>query len=137
MQVGESMNVRRVQRPGGPVKHLTRTASVEAQRPRRGLKIDRRYTSAAQDVFESVVWTQRTANIGEGGKTVFEQKDIEVPSFWSQLATNVVVSKYFRGHVGTPGRERSVKQLIGRSRSVRWAEESTRLNNRAERRSRR
>jgi ribonucleoside-diphosphate reductase alpha chain len=114
MQVGESTNVRRVQRPGGPVKHLTRTASVEAHRPRRGLKIDRRHTSPAQDVFDSVTWTQRTASIGEGGKTVFEQKDIDVPSTWSQLATNVVASKYFRGHLGTPDRERSVKQLIGR-----------------------
>ena len=57
-----------------------------------------------------------TALVGknESGKTVFEQTDIEVPSFWSQLATNVVVSKYFRGHIGTPGRERSVKQLIDR-----------------------
>ena len=40
--------------------------------------------------------------------------DIEVPAFWSQLATNVVVSKYFRGHIGTPQRERTVKQLIDR-----------------------
>ena len=50
----------------------------------------------------------------ETGKTVFEQKDVEVPKSWSQLATNVVVSKYFRGHVGTPERESSVKQLIDR-----------------------
>ena len=50
----------------------------------------------------------------ERGKIVFEQKDVEVPKFWSQLATNVVVSKYFRGHVGTPERETSVKQLIDR-----------------------
>ena len=45
---------------------------------------------------------------------VFEQRDVEVPKFWSQQATNIVVSKYFRGTLGTPGRERSVKQLIGR-----------------------
>ena len=56
--------------------------------------------------------TPRIAN--ESGKSVFEQKDVEVPEFWSQLATNVVVSKYFRGHIGTPSRERSVKQLIDR-----------------------
>ena len=48
------------------------------------------------------------------GEVVFEQTDVEVPKSWSQLATNVVVSKYFRGHVGTPEREHSVKQLIGR-----------------------
>src|SRR5205814_1108928 len=50
----------------------------------------------------------------EGGETVFEQRDVEVPRPWSQLATNVVVSKYFRGPLGTPERERSVRQLIGR-----------------------
>jgi len=45
---------------------------------------------------------------------VFEQRDVEIPKAWSQQATNIVVSKYFRGQVGTPERERSVKQLIGR-----------------------
>ena len=45
---------------------------------------------------------------------VFEQRDVEIPSFWSQQATNIVVSKYFRGQIGTPERESSVKQLIGR-----------------------
>ncbi len=45
---------------------------------------------------------------------VFEQRDVEIPSFWSQQATNIVVSKYFRGQIGTPQREHSVKQLIGR-----------------------
>ena len=55
---------------------------------------------------------------------MFEQKDVEVPSFWSQLATNVVVSKYFRGHVGTPERENSVRQLIDRvvNTIAAWAE---------------
>src|SRR5262249_7188563 len=43
-----------------------------------------------------------------------EQRDVEVPRAWSQLATNVVVSKYFRGPLGTPQRERSVRQLVGR-----------------------
>ena len=57
----------------------------------------------------------RDASISsEAGKSVFEQNGVEVPASWSQLATNVVVSKYFRGHIGTPGRERSVKQLIDR-----------------------
>ena len=55
---------------------------------------------------------------------MFEQKDVEVPAFWSQLATNVVVSKYFRGHVGTPERENSVRQLIDRvvDTIASWAE---------------
>ncbi len=45
---------------------------------------------------------------------MFEQRDVEIPKSWSQQATNIVVSKYFRGQIGTPERERSVKQLIGR-----------------------
>ena len=50
----------------------------------------------------------------ERGEVVFEQRDVEIPKSWSQQATNIVVSKYFRGQIGTPERERSVKQLIGR-----------------------
>jgi len=58
---------------------------------------------------------RRSAIIGnEKGETVFEQRDVEIPRAWSQTATNIVVSKYFRGQIGTPERERSVKQLIGR-----------------------
>ena len=70
-------------------------------------------------------WETRTASIGnEKGVNVFEQKDVEVPAFWSQLATNVVVSKYFRGHLGTPDRETSVRQLIDRvvNTIAGWAE---------------
>ena len=80
-----------------------------------GLKVPRRFTEPGSDPFQSVEWELRTANISnEKGETVFEQVDVEIPASWSQLATNVVVSKYFRGHLGQPGRERSVKELIGR-----------------------
>ena len=83
--------------------------------PTRGLTIERRWTRKGVHPYDEIAWETRIANIGnESGKTVFEQKDVEVPAFWSQLATNVVVSKYFRGHVGTPERETSVKQLIDR-----------------------
>ena len=81
----------------------------------KGLTFPRRWTTPGVHPYDEIAWELRTANIAnESGKTVFEQKDIEVPAFWSQLATNVVVSKYFRGHIGTPQRERSVKQLIDR-----------------------
>src|SRR5512141_1727890 len=81
----------------------------------RGLTWERRWTTPGVHPYDEIAWELRTAEIkNESGKTVFVQDDIEVPSFWSQLATNVVVSKYFRGHIGTPGRERSVKQLIDR-----------------------
>jgi ribonucleoside-diphosphate reductase alpha chain len=81
----------------------------------KGLKFERRWTTPGVHPYDEIAWELRSAEIkNESGGTVFEQTDIEVPAFWSQLATNVVVSKYFRGHVGTPGRERSVKQLIDR-----------------------
>ncbi len=80
-----------------------------------GVEIPRHFTRAGQDPFACVEWERRTARIAnERGEVVFEQTDVEVPKGWSQLATNVVVSKYFRGHVGTPEREHSVKQLVGR-----------------------
>ena len=83
--------------------------------PTRGLTFERRWTRTGVHPYDEITWEIRTANISnETGKTVFEQKDVEVPTFWSQLATNVVVSKYFRGHVGTPEREHSVQQLIDR-----------------------
>ncbi|MDG2308925.1 MAG: vitamin B12-dependent ribonucleotide reductase [Candidatus Binatia bacterium] len=85
----------------------------------KGIEFERRFTLADDgsriDPMGSEDWERRTAMIsGEGGDVVFEQKDVEVPVKWSQLATNVVASKYFRGQLGTDQRETSVKQLIGR-----------------------
>ena len=72
------------------------------------------------DPFETVEWELRTAAIkGEAGEVLFEQTDCEIPARWSQLATNVVVSKYFYGEINTPERENSVRQLIHRvSRTI-------------------
>ncbi len=82
---------------------------------RRGLTIKRYFTQAGLDPFTNVEWERRSAVIyGEKGEVVFEQHDVEMPKAWTQLATNVVVSKYFRGPLGTPQRETSVRQLIGR-----------------------
>ena len=96
-----------------------------AGQPTRGLTFERRWTRPGVHPYDEIAWEIRTASIGnESGKTVFEQKDVEVPAFWSQLATNVVVSKYFRGHIGTSGRETSVRQLIDRvvNTIAAWAE---------------
>src|SRR6187455_1089720 len=87
----------------------SRSASVP------GLEFPRFFTLPGVDPFDEVEWEIRAAVIGnEKGKVVFEQRDVEIPKFWSQQATNIVVSKYFRGQIGTPEREHSVKQLIGR-----------------------
>ena len=68
-----------------------------------------------QDPFDTVTWETRSAAIkDEKGDALFEQHDCEIPTTWSQLATNVVVSKYFYGEVNTPEREKSVRQLIHR-----------------------
>jgi ribonucleoside-diphosphate reductase alpha chain len=80
-----------------------------------GLTFPRFFADVAVDPFDEVEWELRSAVIAnERGELVFEQRDVEIPKFWSQQATNIVVSKYFRGQIGMPERERSVKQLIGR-----------------------
>jgi ribonucleoside-diphosphate reductase alpha chain len=81
----------------------------------RGIRFERRYTTPGVHPFDAVEWELRDAVItNERGETVFEQRAVEMPKTWSQTATNVVVSKYFRGQIGSPQRERSVRQLIGR-----------------------
>ncbi|HVR63492.1 MAG TPA: vitamin B12-dependent ribonucleotide reductase [Polyangia bacterium] len=114
-------NVRENPRPAEARTELKNSPSkAKAQHPRKtapgaGLPIRRYFTKPGDDGFTNVDWELRTAAItGENGKTVFEQRDVEVPKTWSQTATNVVVQKYFRGTVGTPERERSVRQLISR-----------------------
>jgi ribonucleoside-diphosphate reductase alpha chain len=80
-----------------------------------GIAIERYFTKPGVDVYDTCEWELRNAAISsESGGIVFEQKDVEMPKFWSQMATNVVVSKYFRGHLNTRDRETSVRQLIGR-----------------------
>ena len=80
-----------------------------------GITIERRFTREGVHPYDTVEWDTREAAItNEHGKVVFEQKNLEFPKSWSALATNVVASKYFRGTLGSPERERSVKQMIDR-----------------------
>jgi ribonucleoside-diphosphate reductase alpha chain len=79
-----------------------------------GLSIRRFFTTAETHPFDAVEWEIRDARIGHGDKVSFEQTDVEFPKTWSQNATNIVAQKYFRGQVGSPAREHSVKQMIGR-----------------------
>jgi ribonucleoside-diphosphate reductase alpha chain len=72
-------------------------------------------TDQGKTPYDEVAWELRTASIGnDKGAVIFEQRDVEVPADWSQTATNIVVSKYFHGKIGTPQRETSVRQLVGR-----------------------
>src|SRR5919106_2064885 len=81
----------------------------------KGLKVGRYFTRAGVDPYDEIEWEQRgAAIINEKGKVVFEQTNVEMPKAWSQMATNVVVSKYFRGPLGSSQRENSVRQMIGR-----------------------
>ncbi len=85
------------------------------------LKLDRVFSDAAVKPFDQIDWERRTAEItDDAGKVIFKQEEVEVPKFWSQLATKVVCSKYFYGDPQKPGeREQSVKQLIHRvSRTI-------------------
>jgi ribonucleoside-diphosphate reductase alpha chain len=103
------------QKPNRPSPPTGFAAPLSLRQAADGLRIERYFTRPGVDPFDEVEWDLRSAVIAnEKGETVFEQKDVEVPKFWSQTATNVVASKYFRGTLGTPERERSVKQLIGR-----------------------
>ena len=82
---------------------------------KRGLTFKRYFTKPDIHPFDEIEWELRTANISnEKGETIFEQKGVEVPKFWSMTATNIVASKYFHGKHGTPERENSVKQLVDR-----------------------
>ncbi|HTJ46952.1 MAG TPA: vitamin B12-dependent ribonucleotide reductase [Kofleriaceae bacterium] len=82
---------------------------------RSGLAVERYFTREGIDPFDEVEWELRDAVIsGADGKVFFEQRQVEFPKTWSQTATNVVVQKYFRGTLGTPERERSVKQMVAR-----------------------
>src|SRR3989441_5300893 len=82
---------------------------------RLGLTFRRHFTKAGRPPYDELSWELRSAVINdERGQPVFEQHGIEVPATWSQTATNIVASKYFRGQLGSREREASVKGLISR-----------------------
>src|SRR3954447_25020409 len=100
-----------------------RTATVSASRAtkasrstaKKALSIERVFSDAKTKPFDQIEWERRTAEINDdAGKVIFKQENVEVPAFWSLLATKVVVSKYFYGEQGTSERETSVRQLIHR-----------------------
>ena len=85
------------------------------KRDKKGLEFKRVYTKEGVHPFDEITWETRDATItSDKGKVVFSQKDVEIPSKWSQTATNIAVSHYFRGRIGTSQRETSAKQMVGR-----------------------
>src|SRR6187455_1464088 len=78
--------------------------------------LDRLFTSPGVDPYDEVVWERRDARITnwKDGAVAFEQLDVEFPVLWSLNATNIVAQKYFRGALGAPARERSLRQVIDR-----------------------
>ncbi|MST31244.1 vitamin B12-dependent ribonucleotide reductase [Acidimicrobiaceae bacterium USS-CC1] len=81
-----------------------------------GIGIHRMFTTAGQDPYDTVTWERRDARIAHWatGKVAFEQLGVEVPSSWSVNATNILAQKYFRGTLGTPERESSLRQVVDR-----------------------
>jgi ribonucleoside-diphosphate reductase alpha chain len=90
--------------------------SVEQGRARKGLQVRRLFTTKGTHPYDELTWERRDAVITNwrDGTVAFEQRDLEFPSTWSQNATNIVAQKYFRGPLGTPQRERSVRQMVDR-----------------------
>ncbi len=80
-----------------------------------GLSFRRLFTKPGVSPYDEVEWEIRTAAITDAqGNVIFEQKEVEVPKDWSMTATNIVASKYLHGKIGTPQREKGVRQLVGR-----------------------
>ena len=80
-----------------------------------GLSFSRYFTREGVSPFDEIAWERRDAIIQDyKGRTIFEQRDVEVPSDWSMTATNIVASKYLHGQVGTPERESGVRALVTR-----------------------
>ena len=82
---------------------------------RKGVSFPKYFTQkleAGRTPYDEIAWELRTAAIAsDKGAIIFEQDEVEVPADWSQTATNIVVSKYFYGKMGSPERENSVRQL--------------------------
>src|SRR6266705_3139407 len=89
-------------------------SSYSVHASKQGLAIERRLTTPGVHPFDEIEWELRDAHIGDPSKPAFEQAGVEFPKTWSQNATNIVAQKYFRGQLGTPQREHSVKQMVSR-----------------------
>src|SRR6059058_1722685 len=103
--------------------HMTETVSgtpvgptQRGSRRQRGLRLERVYTTPGVHPYDAVAWERRDVVMTNwrDGSVNFEQRGVEFPDFWSVNAANIVTTKYFRGAVGSPQRESSLRQLIDR-----------------------
>jgi ribonucleoside-diphosphate reductase alpha chain len=93
---------------------MSKTALASPKNGLQGLSVERRFSTLGVHPFDQIEWEIRDAVIGNPESPAFEQRGVEFPKSWSQNATNIVAQKYFRGKLGSPERESSVKQMIGR-----------------------
>src|SRR5437764_3374738 len=100
---------------------MTETVSTEggtarSTRRARGLRLERVYTTAGVHPYDEVTWERRDVVMTNwrDGSVNFQQRGVDFPDFWSVNAANIVTTKYFRGAVGSPQRESSLRQLIDR-----------------------
>jgi ribonucleoside-diphosphate reductase alpha chain len=89
---------------------MSKTATASPKNGLRGLSVERRYSTPGVHPFDQIEWEIRDAVIGNPESPAFEQRGVEFPKTWSQNATNIVAQKYFRGRVGNPERESSVRE---------------------------
>ncbi len=112
---GKAQNGTSIQSSANGHHVMSNREKEEIKKKYAGLVFERYFTKEGMHPYDEIEWEIRDARIeGADGKVVFEQKEVEVPKFWSQQATNIVAQKYFRGRLGTPERERSVKQMVDR-----------------------
>jgi ribonucleoside-diphosphate reductase alpha chain len=98
-----------------PMESVASVALAAEKQPGGGLEFPRCFTREGSNPYDDIEWEKRTASIAnEKGEVLFLQEGVEIPKSWSQTATNIVVSKYFHGQIGTPQRETSVRQLVER-----------------------
>ena len=99
-----------------PIRHALEAATTTDAEVRPGLRVEPHFTTPGVHPYDDMDWETRDAVITDyrTGEVAFEQRDVEFPATWSMNATTIVAQKYFRGTLGTPERERSVKHMIDR-----------------------
>ncbi len=95
---------------------ITNAAAEAREGAGNGVRVERIFTTAGVHPYDEVVWERRDVvqQNWKTGETIFEQRGVEFPAFWSVNASTIVTTKYFRGALGTPKRESSLKALIDR-----------------------